>query len=639
MRHRFIAILILCLFSSPSIADGGQDALSYAIAGNWPAAQATAAQHGNPTIRTLVDWLYVQDINSNASFDEINYFLSKHPGWPDSNRIRVRAERAMRDAVLSDHDIIAWFDQYPPISGVGKWTYAGALKRSKLHSQKISGLVKEAWRDADLSESEEDAFLSEFGDIITIDDHRARVDRQLWEEKAIAATRLVKGFPPAERLAAEARIALIRGAKNAAALVAKVPEKEAHSSGLLFERLRYRAKRNDTSGVREILLMTPKDVPSPDKWWKYRSNEVRKAIMEGNYHLANRLLSNHGQIDGASLAEALWLDGWIKLEFLNKPKEAYQLFYRMYNNVKFPVSRSRGAYWAARAAEKSGDNSAATEWFSTAAKYVTTYHGQLALAELSHNPYLSLPDEPSLSFFEKSEGPPEDMKQAIKLCIQIEEPRLATRLIDHIIETAESEHAILAAARLGHDLDAPHLSVKAAKKALNQNLVLKEVGYPRPETDKNIPIERALALAITRQESEFNPQALSPAGARGLMQLMPATAQETAKKNDLSYRKESLYEPEYNMQLGSLYLARMINGFDGSYVKAIAAYNAGPGNVGKWLKQFGQPGKTPHEVINWIEKIPFTETRNYVQRVIENLEVYRSLEGKPQLRINEDLTR
>jgi len=169
--------------------------------------------------------------------------------------------------------------------------------------------------------------------------------------------------------------------------------------------------------------------------------------------------------------------------------------------------------------------------------------------------------------------------------------------------------------------------------------VLKDVGYPRPETEQDFPIERALTLAIIRQESEFDPEAESPAGALGMMQLLPGTAKETARKISLPYEGSQLTSPNYNMRLGSNYLARMINAYDGSYVMAIAAYNAGPGNVRKWTQQFGTPGTNAYDAINWIEKIPFYETRNYVQRVLENLQVYRALEGKDTLMIQDDLVR
>ena len=639
MRYILILFFLTIIAPLPVLADNRQDAIAFALNKNWSEAQSSAQQSGNISLKTLVEWLYVQDIDSGASFDEISQFINQHPNWPDANKILTRAEHAMRNTSIADGDILAWFEVNPPISGVGKWTYAEVLRRNKQKTSKIPNLVKEAWKDADLSEADENSLLTEFGDLLSVEDHRARIDRLLWEEKTTSARHLIGRLPVAEQVAAQARIALIKDEKNAPFLVKQVTGKFATDPGLLFERLRFRARKDDKDGMREILLMTPKDVPYPEKWWKYRGVEVRRAVAEQNYGLAARLLANHGQVSAAALSDALWLDGWIKLEFAGNAKAGYEAFYRMFDTVKYPVSKSRAAYWAARAAKKMNDANTAKEWFKTASQYVTTFYGQLALAELSSSPTLSLPDEPSLAFYESDEGLPEDLKQTIALCIQMNELKLASRLIDYVIENIKNEHATLTVAQLGHELNAPHISVKAAKKAQNQGVILKNVGYPRLDTDKSWPIERALTLAITRQESEFNPQAVSPSGALGLMQLLPGTAKETAKKNDLDYDKEKLFTPEYNMQLGSLYLGRMVNAYDGSYIKAIAAYNAGPGNVQKWLKQFGSPNNNLYEAINWMEKIPFTETRNYVQRVLENVQVYRALEGNSKLAIADDITR
>ncbi len=588
---------------------------------------------------TLTTWQRVQDPDSGASFDEISSFLDRSPHWPDQKRIQLRAERAMRGLSLPDADIITWFATHPPVSGVGKWIYAEALQRQQMESNRVTSLIKEAWRDADLTEDEENTLLREFGERLDTNDHTARVERLLWEGKATPAMHIIPKLPVARQVLYQARAALISDGRNASYLVSQVSSALQNDPGLMYDRMRYRSRKNDKSGVRDILLHTPVAVPYPERWWKIRESEIRRALDEGNVRMAAKLLSNHGQSDGAPFAEALWLDGWVKLEFLNEPKNAYQVFYHMHDAVRTPVSKARAAYWAGRAAKKSGDENTAREWFSTSAKHVTTFYGQLAASELGDAPSLSLPDEPSLSLFGSGVTLHDDIRDAIRICIRNGEAKLATRLINHAIENAGNEETILAVAALGHDLSAPYISVKAAKKAQQQGVVLKHVGYPRPATDTDLPIERALTLAITRQESEFDPEAESPAGALGMMQLLPGTAKETAKKADIPYARSELINPEYNMRLGSLYLARMITAYDGSYVMSIAAYNAGPGNVTKWVKQFGGPGKDVEDAINWIEKIPFAETRNYVQRVLENLQVYRELENGEALAIRDDLTR
>lgn len=589
---------------------------------------------------TLDLWLYVQDPDSGANFSDISDFLDRHPTWPDRKKIQVRAERTMRASGISDTEIMAWFVAHPPVSGVGKWTYAEALNRQRVDTANMKTQAREAWREADLTADEESAFLGMFGQYLATDDHIARVDRLLWEGKTTQALRSIPRLPSERQAVEQARISLMSDDKKAPSMVGHVSGKLQNDPGLLFERMNYRLRKNDKDGVREILLATPKNIPYAERWWKVREREIRRAIDEGHYQMASRLLSNHGQSEGMGFADALWLDGWLKLEFLNNAKEAYTAFYHMHDAVKSPVSKARAAYWAGRAAKKSTDESTARNWFESASKHPTTFYGQLATAELSNTPSLSLPAEPGFGgFFASDPILSDDIEEAIRISIQNNEGKIATRLINHVIARAELERSMLAVAEMGHALAVPHISVKAAKKAQMQGVVLKNVGYPRPDTEGDLPIERPLILSIIRQESEFDPQAESPAGALGMMQLLPGTAKETAKKIEVPYEREGLDTPNYNIRLGSHYLSRMINAFDGSYIMAIAAYNGGPGNVRKWTNQFGTPGSDLYEAINWIEKIPFAETRNYVQRVVENLQVYRALEGNHTLAIREDLVR
>jgi len=608
MRPLAIALLIFC-FTSQAFA-GAQD--------------------------TLNQWQYVQDPDSGATWQDISDFITQHPSWPSQKKIQVRAERAMRGAGLSDAEIIRWFESNPPASGIGKWSYAEALSR---RGDNVAELVKEAWKDADLTEDEERTFLASFEKHITKEDHIARTERLLWEGKISPARRMDKHLPVNYQVLAHARAALQKDEKHVDKLIAQLVGKLKEDPGLLFDRMQYRNRKNDKAGVRDILLSAPRNVPYPERWWKMREMEVRKAIDEGHYSMARKLLSNHGQLDGAPLADALWLDGWVKLQFTAHPKEAYEAFYHMHDAVRTPVSKARAAYWAGRAAKKSGDADTAAEWFRTASKHSTTFYGQLAATELDENTTLFLPDEPSLSFFSSDPVIADDMEEAIRISVNNGDEKTATKLISHLIEKAETEHSMLTVAELGQKLEVPHISVKAAKKAQQLGVVLKNVGYPRPITDKDLPIERALTLAITRQESEFDPHAESPSGALGMMQLLPGTAKETAGKIGVPYDRGALDSPDYNIRLGSHYLARMIRFYDDSYIMGIASYNAGPGNVRKWQKQFGGPGDDVYGAIDWIEKIPFYETRNYVQRVMENLQVYRALDGDDKLKIRDDLLR
>jgi len=394
--------------------------------------------------------------------------------------------------------------------------------------------------------------------------------------------------------------------------------------------------------VREMLLIAPEKPPYPEKWWKYREAQARLAIDERNYSLAKKLLANHGQTEGSGLADALWIQGWLKTEFMGQPSDGMDFFEDMYNKVKFPVSKARAAYWAGRAAEKSGDKKEAEDWYKKAASYPTTFYGQLGSLEYYGNTPLSIPSSPSVSSEDRGNFERDDYVKAIKATIDVGNYDLARRLITLAVENSEDPSEAALVTELGAKSGKSSLSVRAAKKALQQNIVLVDGGYPTMKTPSGTGLERALTLAITRQESEFDPNAKSPSNALGMMQLLPRTAKEVAKKNGLSFSASRLSDPTYNMTLGSHDLARLIDSYDGSYIMGIAAYNAGPGNVRNWVKRFGTPGNDVDGAINWIEKIPFYETRNYVQRVIENLQVYRSIDAEDKenrLQIAEDLKR
>lgn len=621
-----------------------RSAFLFADRKDWSNAQAHAAQSHNPVLIKLINWEYALDPDSGAGHDEIMQFMQANPDWPDQKRLRIRAELALRRSAEFDQDIITEFKEQPPITGVGKMALAEALMRGgKTPQEKITTLIRDAWRGGDFDEIQEQQIIDTYGNLLKRTDDIDRIDRLLWEEKITGAKRILDRVPADYRKLYQARMSLIADKRSAILSVAQVPAALKHDPGLIYDRMRYRARRDDTKGVREMLLAAPSHVPYPEKWWRQRELQVREAIGENNFKLAKKLLANHGQSDGGTLADALWLQGWLDTEFLKEPKTGYDLFYRMFSEVRFPVSKARAAYWAARAAEKAGDKEAAASWYTTASAYPTTFYGQLASLKANGTAPLRLPAAPEISGEAQRVFDNEELTRAIKLCIAANQPDLAKKFINYLAENADDDTQAALASHFGNRIGQPALSVHAAKKAMQQRgVVVIEAGYPRVKTPTGLAVERPLALAITRQESEFDPHARSPSGALGMMQLMTATAKETARKDDVPFSAGQLGDPSYNMTLGSLYLARLIRNYDGSYIMAIAAYNAGPGNVRNWAGQFGTPGNRLDSAIDWIEKIPFTETRNYVQRVLENLQIYRHLESDvdaPKLKLGEDLAR
>lgn len=642
-RQSFLLLIAMgWLFSPPLLAqDSAREAFRLAEKKDWAGAQAYAGKSSGGVLEKLMTWQYLLDSDTQPDFHEIAAFIAANPHWPEQTRLRIRAEQALHNSAASNDDIIHWFADDAPITGAGKIALARALiSRGGAPQDETDTLVREGWRDGDFDEAHETDILASFKSLLTEDDHIARADRLLWEEKTTAAKRMLPLLPKSHRYLAEARTALILDKKLASLTVSKVPDSLQDDPGLIYNRMQWRARRGDNEGVREMLLTAPDAVPYPEKWWRSREMQVRMAIDEGDYGMAAKLLERHGDLPGKELAEAAWLSGWLQLEFLKSPAAAYDIFARMYESVGYPVSLSRAAFWAGRAAKAKGDSGTADRWFETASRYPTTFYGQLAIFQRRGDTTLRLPSSPSISEAARTQFENDELVQALKLCLQSGARDMADKLAAFLIEKSGDEQQTALVAELAVEHGYPHLGVRSAKKALQKNIVLTESSYPRPDTPDDLAVERPLALAIARQESEFDPYAVSRAGAMGLAQLRPSTAKETARKSGIRYDKKRLFEADYNMLLGSHYLSRMIESYDGSYVLAIAAYNAGPGNVRKWIRQFGTPGNDVESAINWIEQIPFAETRNYVQRVMENLQVYRQLEaGTSSLMLAQDLAR
>lgn len=641
MLRLFYFLPLFFVLIAPAHADDShaRSAFQFADRKDWVNAYAHAKATGDGPLIKLIAWEYIMDADSGATFTEIVRFIDQNPHWPEQKKLRIRAEQALRDDKVPDHDIIAWFGDEKPITGIGKMALVEALRRGRLASQdKMNDLVREAWRDGDFDETQEKNILASYGKLLTSADHIARVDRLLWEEKTGPAKRALPLVPANYAKMFKARMALIANNKLANVQVALISSDLKNNPGLIYDRMRYRARKGDDKGVREMLNLAPNNPPYPEKWWRIREIQVRESIAEKKYADALKLLSKHAQVEGANLADAVWLQGWIKCEFQDRPQSAFEDFTSLFDKVKFPVSRARAAYWAGRAATRMGDQQAAATWYARASQYSTTFYGQLATLKSRGSAPLTFAAPPQITAQDKANFEHNDAIKAIRVALKYDNYTIANRLMNYMIENDDDEAEMAQLADIGASSGYTYLSVRAAKKALQQNVVLVQAGYPTPKTPST-PLERALTLAITRQESEFDPHAKSPSNALGMMQLLPGTAKEVAHKNDIAYSASKLEEPSYNMTLGSLYLKRLIDSYDGSYVLAIGAYNAGPGNVRKWMQSFGTPENDVDKAVNWIEKVPFAETRNYIQRVLENLQVFRALEGNNKLQLDTDLKR
>lgn len=610
---------------------------------NWSGALYAAEQSVEKELADFVFWRALMAGDESLSASSIRHFIETHAGWPEQHKMRWRYEVALLREGSDAHEAIQeWFTANPPISGAGKLLYARALLAGGGNTDTAHDLLRDAWVNGDFTADQERNMLRMFPSILDKKLHGERVERLLFEEKYSAAMRMLPLLPSGYQALVRAHQALSSKAKNAPSLLSKVPALLQKESSLLYARLLWRHAKKDAKGSVDLLQAAPeKNLPYPEKWWPLRQYYVRDALDRKNYALALTLLQPHGLTAGADFAEAAWLKGWILLEFKHRAAEAYDVFDTLFRSVQYAVSKSRAAYWAGRAAEAMKEADIARSWYASAAEYPTTFYGQLAYAKLYPGKSLTLytPNHQYANAYQNFKR--SDFAAILNLCMKYGQEVLAATFMRTLAEQVSTPEDIAGMAMFAGEHYGEHLGMKAAKFALQKNLLLRDLAYPVLHYGEQNP-EISLAHAIIRQESEFNAGARSPSGALGYMQLMPGTGKEVARKLGLNSKFIDLRHPETNIMLGSRYLSGLIEQFDGSYVFAAAAYNAGPGRVRDWTQQYGRPGKTVEHVVNWIEKIPYAETRNYVQRVLENLQIYRAILAEKKaasLSIEQDMLR
>ena len=601
-----------------------RDALAAAEKGRWNQARQEAARGPNGLTAKIIDWMYFSAPGTGADFAAISKFIEQNPDWPRQARLRRNAERVLSESKLGDEEALAWYQAWPPVSADGRARLAEAKINTGALEAGLS-MLRKAWIEENFTRARERQLWRKHRKVFSQRDNIARLDRLIWERRRSTARRMLSRVGPAYRRVGLARIALMESAGNVDSLIARVPTELRDDAGLAFERVRWRRRKGYDERAREILLNPPEELGRPDKWWLERRVQVRRALREGLVTDAYRIASEHGMAPGgADYADAEWTSGWIALRFLDDKSDALAHFERVHESVNFPISVARAAYWAGRAADAINDHAAARVWYGKAAVHGFTYYGQLAGAEIAHMPDLAFPRDPRPTIGETERFQKNELAHAARLLAALGYENRITSFVLRLEEDAKTAGERELVAALAHSLNRPDLAVRVAKKAAQDGITMVSRAHPLPGINSAGKVEFAFALAIARQESQFNPQAISPAGARGLMQLMPATANRVAKRLKIRYSRPRLTsDPDYNVRLGSAHLDELLRKFDGSYAMAIAAYNAGERRVNTWVRENGDPRSPDVDEVDWIEMIPFDETRNYVQRVLENLVVYR----------------
>ncbi len=625
-----IAVGTVAPVARPAHAQSAADtALAATARRDWTQAYAIAAKSGDPVLRKVVAWADYTSPGTRASFSDISGFLKANPDWPSQAILRRNAEEAMNGDV-SDRAVLDWFANGEPRTINGRLRLIQALENAGRHEESLTYL-RRTWVEGNFGADQERGFLKQYGSRLRKEDHSARLDRLLWDGRGPEAQRMFRHVSAGEQAVAQARIQLRGMGSGVDAAMRKVPKELQNDPGLIYERVRWRRRKERDAEARELLAKPPANLVRPDAWWEERAILARRALRTGEASIAYSLVGKQSQASGASLAEAEWLAGWIALRFLHDPNRALKHFTNLHENVRFPVSLARGAYWAGRAAEAKKDPALAKEWYGKAAKHVTTFYGQLAAPHLGSRLKDLIPADPAPTPAVRKSFENRELVKATKLVARGKNHQWQRSFVLALMEQVKTPEEQELVTELAIGLQRPDLAVVASKYAVRLGVQLVATGYPTSPLPKNAgTVENALLLAVMRQESAFDAEATSSAGARGLMQIMPSTAKQLARTLKMPFAPEKLTDPQYNLTLGSYYLSDIIGDFNGSYVMGLAGYNAGPSRVRAWLKAYGDPRTGAIDMIDWIELIPFQETRDYVQRVLENLQIYRTRLGDRQ---------
>ncbi len=622
-------------------------AFKAAAANQWKKAMRLAAGINNTAAAKLFRWLDLTRDGSRALFPEITAFITANPSWPSMRLLRRRAEDVMKENT-PPRDVLEWFGVWKPVSAQGR-ALLGASLLAVGKKEQGREVLRGVWINGDFTKRQEKRFYRRFRKQLTIGDHNARLDRLLWDGRYWPARRMLWKVGKDYRKLAIARMWLRQRRGNVDTAISEVPEKMKSDPGLIFERLRWRRRKGRDTEARALLENPPANLVRPRLWLFERVRLARRALAKGSVTAAYRLVDGSWLSEGKEFAEAQWLAGWIALRFLEEPKNALGHFRTLYNAVSYPRSLSRAAYWAGRAEEAMNDKKAAGKWFGRAARFTTSYYGQLAYLRLSPGAALRLPREHVGKPKKKKAFEGSELVRVVRFLREMGEEDRIRPFISALARKDKSPEWRRLTAGLAKSNGRPDLGIYIAKQSALDGREMIGAGYPalipppvRRGKRGKPAVEIPLVLATIRQESGFYASARSGKGARGLMQLMPYTAARTAKKLRLPYSSARLNrDTDYNLLLGQSYMAELMKKFGGSYVLTLGAYNAGPVRVKYWIRKNGDPRKGDVDVIDWIEKIPFGETRNYVQRVLENLQVYRLrlAETKVALTLENDLRR
>ncbi len=602
-------------------------ALRLAEAGRWNEAMELAVRV-DPLGADLIEWVRLRA--GQGTPEQVRDFLATHGDWPGLEYLRRQSEAGFDTA--TDAQVLAFYDGHAPQTGGGVLRYAAALEAAGKPSL-AEALVVQAWRNFELGTELSEAFLDRYAKLLKAH-HRARLDMALWRGRDADVALMQPLVGEQDWALAQARQAVQNGHRGAASMIASLPTAQRDDAGLAYDRFR-RIMKSGTAEEAAALMLARSEIVGglgmPERWASERRALARQLMRAGEAQLAYQLASLHQLESGSNFADLEWLSGYLALRYLDDPMLALQHFERFRDAVETPISIGRAGYWIGRAAEAIGDADAAARGYVLGAQYQTSFYGLLAAERAGLPVDDDLAGDEVFDDWRTAAFLQRPVARVARALLQAGEVGLAERFYTHLAESLERTEIGQMGAML-EAMNRPHLQVMVGKRSARAGHTLPGPYYALHEMRfMDLPIAREMALAIARRESEFDPRVRSGVGAQGLMQLMPATAKEVAAGLGLPYDARRLGEDwRYNATLGSAYLAHVAEQFEGNVIMVAAAYNAGPSRPLRWMEEFGNPLAGEVDMVDWIEHIPFRETRNYVMRVAESLPVYRArLGGDP----------
>jgi soluble lytic murein transglycosylase len=616
--------------------------LAAARARDVSGARSAMAQISDPAARKLVEWALLDTAASQLTAGEVASAVTRFAGWPRGDSRRQAAERLLDGGYATPDASVALFEDVPPLTAQGAMVLAEALEQ-RGRSDEARRLIKDWWRTRSFEADVQGRMLARWGSALTQDDHEARLNMLLLGPHGPATRAMVQMVSPERQAIANAVMAL-RTAYSPDAIVAGLSPSQARDPAVAFERvriLRSQSRQSEGFALLSALPPAPSSTDAQGVLWSERRNYFLDALEVRNWQAAYDSMAGHGFPGGDRMVDAEFFAGWVALTKLNDPARAARHFEALRQASSTPITQGRALYWLGRAAEAQGQTPAAVNYYQAGSRHFQTFYGQLA-AEKAGMTTLTLPADPVITAADRAAFESNEVVRALRILGETGESGLFRVFAYQLDDDLPGPQQLALLMDVSRGYGEAFTAMMVGRAASQRGFLMPERQYPiriPPSVPGAAPLE--FTLAITRQESSFDPRARSHANARGMMQFLPATGRSVARQLGMPFSDERLWDPDFNMTLGSFHLGDLTQRFGGSMLLTTVGYNAGPARPPQWIARCGDPRSGGVDPVDFIECAPFTETRNYMMRVMENMSVYRARlnGGSAPLLLSQDLRR